>query len=205
MADAATALGAAPGQQLVASSSVASAPGGRVATKRELMLQAQAQLHAERDCVEREKKQRLRARAKESRWKTYGPDGKGFATTGLKRQEYWKWKGEPTPDTVLAYKFATGRAAYPFKSIMAPLNYPCGPIACAEDQPYEWRPGYDPAEEQARRERLEAEQLAIELEMNPPPPVDKKSLECVVLHDARSMMRSAAGRGEGGSRFAVAE
>jgi hypothetical protein len=185
MADAAAAAAtrANDKQQLGSSSSVivaALAPEpGRAATKRELMRQAQAQLQQERDRVDQEKKERLRARAKEQRWKSYGPDGQGFATTGLKRQEYWKWKGEPTPDTVLAYKFATGRAAYPFASIMAPLAYPCGPIACAQDQPYEWRPGYDPAEEEARRERLKAEELAIELELNPPPPVDKKSLECV--------------------------
>lgn len=100
---------------------------------------------------------------------------------------YWKWKGEPTPDTVLSYQYATGRAAYPHKQIMNSIKYPCGPVAFADEQQYPWRPGFDPKAEENRRKMLLKREKELYLELNPPPPTDKKSLRYL-----RDKLRSAA-------------
>eukprot|EP00750_Incisomonas_marina_P012786 INCI17160.10.p1 GENE.INCI17160.10~~INCI17160.10.p1 ORF type:complete len:1189 (+),score=247.68 INCI17160.10:491-3568(+) len=70
---------------------------------------------------------------------------------------------------------------------MAPVNYPCGPVAFDDDQQYDWRPGYDSKREEERRHLLETEQAAIEMELRPPTPTDKASLEYL-----RMKLRNAA-------------
>ena len=54
-----------------------------------------AQIEVERKRAEEERRARLQAKAKARRWKNYGPEGKGFATTHLKGEEYVQQNAKP--------------------------------------------------------------------------------------------------------------
>ena len=66
-------------------------------------------------------------------------------------------------------------------------QYPCGPVANADHQPYEWRPGYKPSHEAEYRQQVKDAEKEWQDMHDPPIPTDKKSLKYL-----RYKLRSAA-------------